>query len=311
MDVRPGDMVVVEKAGKVIPHVVLVEVVDRQGPLQKFVFPTECPDCSTRLSKDEGGVYIRCPNPKCPAQMKEMIRYFASRNAMDIEGLGDELVEQLVNQKLVRTYGDLYRLEQRQDRLLNMDRMGRKSVDRLLDGIDASKNRGLARLLNALPIRHVGARAATVLAERFHSMDALISASAQELTGKENKEIGEIAQSVYDFLHSDLGQETIRDLRSVGVKMEAVASDGSSRVLAGKTIVVTGTLRKYGRNEIEELIARHGGHVSTTVSKRTDYVVAGEKAGSKLAKARELAVPVISEAEFEERLGLGEECEHD
>jgi DNA ligase (NAD+) len=174
-DVRVGDVVVVEKAGKIIPHIVRVEKHLRKGPLRKFVFPTKCPECDTKLLKDKGGVYIRCPNPLCPAQVKERIRYFAGRNAMDIEGLGDKLVDQLVNDGLVKNCGDLYRLEQRQDKLLNLERMGRKSLDNLLDGIEASKNRGLARLLNALSIRHVGARVASVLAEHFGTMDALMA----------------------------------------------------------------------------------------------------------------------------------------
>ena len=166
-DVRIGDVVVVEKAGKIIPHIVRVEKHLRKGSLRKFVFPTECPECGRKLVKDEGGVYIRCPNLQCPAQLKERLRYYASRNAMDIEGLGDKLVDQLVNDKLVRNYGDLYRLEERQDRLLNLERMGRKSVDNLLDGVEASKNRGLARLLNALAIRHVGARVAVGAGRAF------------------------------------------------------------------------------------------------------------------------------------------------
>jgi DNA ligase (NAD+) len=300
-DVRPGDVVVVEKAGKIIPHIVRVEKHLREGPLRKFAFPTECPECGHKLAKDEGGVYIRCPNLQCPAQVKERIRYFASRNAMDIEGLGDKLVDQLVNEKLVRSCGDLYRLEDRQDRLLNLERMGRKSLDNLLDGIEASKNRGLARLLNALTIRHVGARVAAVLAERFGSMDALMVAGIEQLS--ETNEIGPIiAQSVYDFLHSTFGRETIEDLKSVGVKMKSAGRAGGSRALEGKTLVVTGTLQKYSRDEIEELIARHGGHAASSVSKNTDYLVAGEKAGSKLAKAQQLGVKVVSEREFESML---------
>ena len=300
-DVRPGDVVVVEKAGKIIPHIVRVEKHLRKGSLRKFVFPTECPECGRKLVKDEGGVYIRCPNLQCPAQVKERIRYYASRNAMDIEGLGDKLVDQLVNDKLVRNYGDLYRLEERQDRLLNLERMGRKSADNLLDGVEASKNRGLARLLNALTIRHVGARVAAVLAERFGSMDALMAAGVDELS--ETNEIGPIiAQSVYDFLHSKFGEETIEDLKSVGVKMKSAARAGGSRALEGKTLVVTGTLTKYSRDQIEELITQHGGHAASSVSKNTDYLVAGEKAGSKLAKAQELGVLVITEKEFERLL---------
>ena len=303
-DVRIGDVVVVEKAGKIIPHIVRVEKHLREKEkkeLRKFAFPAKCPECGTKLVKDEGGVYIRCPNLDCPAQVKERIRYFASRNAMDIEGLGDKLVDQLVNAKLVLNCGDLYRLEGRQDRLLGLERMGRKSADNLLDGIEASKNRGLARLLNALTIRHVGARVAAVLAERFGTMDALLAAGVEQLS--ETNEIGPIiAQSVFDFFHSKFGQETIEDLKSVGVKMESTARAGGPRALEGKTLVVTGTLTKYSRDEIEELITRHGGHAASSVSKNTDYLVAGEKAGSKLAKARQLGVKVISEDEFERLL---------
>ena len=305
-DIRPGDVVIVEKAGKVIPHVVRVEKHLRpEGEqLAKFVFPKKCPECGAKLAKDEGGVYIRCPNLECPAQLKERLRYFAGRNAMDIEGLGDKLVDQLVAAKLVCNYGDLYRLEAKQDRLLNMERMGRKSVDNLLDGVDASKRRGLARLLNALTIRHVGTRVAVVLAERFHSIDAIMAATVEQLS--ETNEIGPIiAQSVFDYFHSPFGEATTADLRSVGVKMDALASGDAAdvvRALEGKTLVVTGTLTKYTRDEIAELIALHGGHAASSVSKKTDYVVAGENAGSKLEKAQSLGVPVITEEEFERLL---------
>jgi DNA ligase (NAD+) len=300
-DIRIGDVVVVEKAGKIIPHVVRVEKHLRKDdqPLAPFHFPTKCPECGTKVVKDEGGVYIRCPNVECPAQVKERIRYFASRNAMDIEGLGDKLVDQLVSENVVRNYGDLYRLEERQDKLLNLDRMGRKSADKLLEGIEASKSRGLARLLNALSIRHVGARVATVLADHFSSMEKLLAASEEELS--EVMEIGPIiAKSVYAFLHSEFGRATIDDLAALGVKMTAdKAVGGKSAKLEGKTLVVTGTLKKYGREEIESLIARHGGRAASSVSKNTDYLVAGEKAGSKLEKAKQLGVPVITEEEFE------------
>jgi DNA ligase (NAD+) len=300
-DVRPGDVVVVEKAGKIIPHIVRVEKHLRKGSLRKFVFPAECPECGRKLVKDEGGVYIRCPNLQCPAQLKERIRYYASRNAMDIEGLGDKLVDQLVSAGVVLNCGDLYRLEDRQDRLLNLERMGRKSVDKLLEGIEASKNRGLARLLNALAVRHVGARVAAVLAERVGSMDALMATSVDQLS--ETNEIGPIiAQSVYDFLHSKLGMETIEDLKSVGVMMKSAARTGGSRALEGKTLVVTGTLQKYKRDEIEEMITQHGGHAVSSVSKSTDFLVAGENAGSKLAKAQQLGVKVITEEEFKQLL---------
>ncbi|MCC6126923.1 MAG: NAD-dependent DNA ligase LigA [Pirellulales bacterium] len=299
-DIRVGDVVVVEKAGKIIPHVVRVEKHLRKEdqPLVPFRFPAQCPECATKLAKDEGGVYIRCPNVECPAQVKERIRYFAGRNAMDIEGLGDKLVDQLVSEQIVQNYGDLYRLERRQDKLLNLARMGRKSADNLLDGVEASKNRGLARLLNALSIRHVGARVAAVLAEHFGAMDKLLAATEVELS-KVN-EIGPIiAKSIHSFLHGPFGRETIADLQSLGVKMAAEKAAGGSAKLQGKTLVVTGTLQKYGREEIEELIARHGGRAASSVSKNTDYLLAGEKAGSKLEKAKQLGVKVITEEEFE------------
>lgn len=298
-DVREGDIVVVEKAGKIIPHIVRVEKHERKGPLKKFIFPTQCPKCGTELAKDEGGVYIRCPNPACPAQVKERIRYYASRNAMDIEGLGDKLVDQLVDQGLVRSYGDLYRL--RLEQIMGLERMGRKSSESLLAGIEASKNRGLARLLNALAIRHVGARVAMVLAEQFRSLEVLQAAGVEELS--QVHEIGPvIAQSVYDWLHSDFGTETVADLRRIGVSLQQAAARAAARALEGKTLVVTGTLQRYTRDEIEEVIARHGGRAASSVSKKTDFVVAGVEAGSKLAKARELGVPVLSEEEFEELL---------
>ncbi len=297
-DVREGDVVIVEKAGKIIPHIVRVEKHERKGELPEFPFPTECPECGTTVAKDEGGVYIRCPNLDCPAQVKERIRYFASRNAMDIEGLGDKLVEQLVSAGLVRGYGDLYRLTGEQ--LLTLERMGKKSSENLLAGVEASKDRGLARLLNALSIRHVGTTVARVLAESFGRMDSLRGATVEELS--EINEIGPIiAESVLEFLASEFGSAAIADLASQGVVMEVpqVAGEERSELLAGKTLVVTGTLVKYTRDEIKELILRHGGKAASSVSSKTDYVVAGEKAGSKLAKAEKLGVAVLTEEDFE------------
>jgi DNA ligase (NAD+) len=219
---------------------------------------------------------------------------------MDIEGLGDKLVDQLVTAGLVQGYGDLYRLTAEQ--LLKLERMGEKSAEKLLAAIVASKQRGLARLLNALAIRHVGARVATVLAEHYGSIEAIAAASVEDLS--EVLEIGPvIAQSVYDFLHSPVGRTAIDELREQGISMtgprRATKEPG---ILEGKTLVVTGTLQKYTRDEIQELITRHGGRAASSVSKKTDYVVAGENAGTKLDKARQLGVPVLSEAEFDEML---------
>lgn len=297
-DVRVGDLVVVEKAGRIIPHIVRVEKHEREGDPPEFPFPTHCPDCETQLVKDEGGVYIRCPNLACSAQVKERIRYFASRKAMDIEGLGDKLVDQLVSSGLVATYGDLYRLKDRKDELLALERMGEKSADNLLAGIETSRDRGLALLMNALSIRHVGTTVARVLATHFGSIEAIEAASLEELA--DVNEIGAIiAESVHSFLHGEFGQSIVNDLRSLGIKMEADQPSLTSDQFAGKSFVVTGKLTKYTRDEIHDLIRQHGGKVSSSVSAKTDYLVAGEKAGSKLAKAEKLGVEVLTEDQFE------------
>ena len=222
---------------------------------------------------------------------------------MFIEGLGESLVDQLVTQRLVTSYDDLYCLEKEQ--IVALERMAEKSAQNLLDQIAASRERGLGRLLNALSIRHVGRNVAMVLANHFGSMDALRSASLEELASI--NEIGEIiAQSVHDFLHSDYGTRVVDNLARVGVNMEADATSiptADEAVLSGKTLVVTGSLQQYTRDEINDLISRHGGRAASSVSKNTDYLVAGEKAGSKLAKATELGIPVLSEAEFAKLLG--------
>lgn len=300
-DIRVGDYVVVEKAGKVIPHIVRVEAHRREHELPKFHFPKKCPECGTPVVKDEGGVYIRCPNYECPAQWKERLRYFAGRNAMDIEGLGDKLVDQLVGDGLVKSYGDLYSLTL--DKLMGLERMGTKSAENLLAGVEASKGRGLARVLNALSIRHIGTRTAVVLAEQFGSIDAMTEAGVEQLS--EVMEIGPvIAQSIHDFLHSREGRHILAELDKAGVDLTAPKSAAAAGAgpLSGKTIVVTGTLQNYGREEIEETITKHGGRPSSSVSKKTSFVLAGESPGSKVDKARQLGVPIISEAEFEAML---------
>jgi DNA ligase (NAD+) len=298
-DIRIGDVVVVEKAGKIIPHIVRAEKQERGNPPPSvYQFPTKCPQCDTVLVKDEGGVYIRCPNFECPAQLKERLRYFASRDAMDIEGMGDKIVDQLVTQKLVAGYGDLYRLTTKQ--VSSLERMGKRSAEKLIAAIVASKDRGLARLLNALSIRHVGITVAQVLAKHFGSMEALRLANAETLAGVD--EVGEIiAQSVVDFMNSSVGASILDDLESLGVKMDV--DPGESEVLgdslADKTFVVTGKLEKYTRDEIHEMIKKYGGKTSSSVSGKTDYLVAGESAGSKLEKARGLGVKVLTELQFE------------
>ena len=299
-DIRVGDVLVVEKAGKVIPHVVRVEKHLRTKRLQAWQPPTECPECATPLVRDEEGVYIRCPNVHCPARQRERLKFFASRNAMDIEGLGDKLVEQFVATGLVNDYADLYRLTV--DQLITLERMGKKSAENLVTQIAASRDRGLVRLLNALGIRHVGPRVAMLLARRFPSIDALRQAPVEELAAVH--EIGDvIAASVHDWLASDYGRGVIDHLAAVGVTMEVPAEErASDGPLTGKTLVVTGTLARYTRQEAEAAIQQAGGRAVSSVSKKTDYLVAGEEAGSKLAKAEKLGVTVLDEASFEQLL---------
>lgn len=301
-DIRIGDWVVVEKAGKIIPHIVRVEQHRRENDLPRYEFPTHCPQCNSELVKDEAGVYIRCRNETCPAKLRQKLRFFASRDAMEIDGLGEKIIDQLVEGNLVGSYGDLYRLTEEQ--LLKLEGFGKRKAEKLLEGIEQSKARGPARLLSGISIRHVGARVSSILAKKYGSLVKLASATAAELS--EIDEIGPtIAQSIFDFFNSDYGRQTLDDLAKVGVKLEdepqaEVAAPASSDpgLFAGKTLVVTGTLVHYKRDEIERLIEGLGGRATSSVSSSTDFLVAGEKAGSKLAKAQSLGVPVLSEDEF-------------
>jgi len=296
-DVRVGDVLVVEKAGKVIPHVVRVQKHLRKGVLPVWAPPTECPECATPLVRDPEGVFIRCPNLACPARVRERLKFFASRSAMDIEGLGDKLVEQLVAVGLVRDYADLYRLSAAD--LIPLERMAEKSAGSLVEQIEASRGRGLARLLNALGIRHVGRRVASLLAARFPSVDALRTATLEELAAVE--EIGPvIAATVHDWFSSDYGRQVVESLRERGVSLESLPADITPQTgpLAGKTVVVTGTLIGFTRDEAAEAIRLAGGRSATSVSKKTDYVLAGAEAGSKLEKAQQLGLKILSEEEF-------------
>jgi len=306
LDIRVGDQVVVEKAGKIIPKVIRVEKHLRTSELPKYEFPQRCPVCDEPLSRDEGGVYIRCTSPTCPAQLRQRLIYFASRTGMDIDGLGDKIIDQLVDRGLVKSVADLYRLTAQQliDRI---DLVKDRKASKLIESIQASKTRGLARVLASISIRHVGPRVAKLLARRYRSIHELGSVSVDEIAAIH--EIGDaIANSVHEFLSGESGKRLVADLESVGV--ELTESDGdqaepgaAGRVLEGKTFVVTGTLTRYTRTEIKELIERLGGRASESVSKKTDYVVAGEAAGSKLAKAEQLGVVVLNEDGFAELIG--------
>jgi DNA ligase (NAD+) len=312
LDVREGDTVVVEKAGKIIPKVVRVEKHLRKGDPPKWMFPTECPQCNTPLVRDEGGVYIRCPSPSCPAQLRQRLIYFGSRPGMDIDGLGEEVVDLLISHDLVRGYADLYRLTSPQvsdlvwpkkrkgkDGAMIDVAFGNANAEKLIKGIDESRRRGLARVLSSISIRHVGPRVASVLTQEYGSVPELSKATVEDLA--EVHEIGDaIAISVHEFFASDFGRELMMQFADAGVKLTEpkVERPDDDHPIAGKAIVVTGTLKHYKRDEIKKLIQSLGGRASSSISKKTDFLVAGEKAGSKLTKAKALGVKVLTEAEF-------------
>jgi DNA ligase (NAD+) len=304
-DIRVGDTVVVEKAGEIIPYVVRSEPDARTGSEKFFEFPKTCPACGSKVESDKNGVFYRCTGGrKCTAQVKEVLRAFARRSAMDIEGLGEKIIEQLVDAGLVSGIPDVYRLTL--EELIALERMGKKSAQNLLDGIAASKERGLGRLLAGLAIPHVGDSVADLLAYEFGDIDGLMNATADRLA--QINGIGPImAQAIHDFFQDEHHRNVIEELRTAGVKLTqekrpAPATTGGAD-LTGKTIVVTGTLAKYQREEIEALIRQLGGKASGSVSKSTSYLVAGEKAGSKLDKAKSLGVPVLTEDEFDKLIG--------
>lgn len=301
LDVRVGDTVVVEKAGEVIPQVVSVDFTKRPADATATEPPTRCPVCEGDVAQDEGGVYLRCLNPACPAQRLERLKFFVGRDQMDIDGLGAKLVETLVSNGLIETYADIYRLKR--DTLLGLERMGEKSTDNLLEAIDRSRQRPLARVLAALNIRHVGTSTAELLADHFGTIDALQAASEEQL--QEVEGVGpEVAGALHTWLQSAVGRETVDVLRDVGVNLtQPQRTRAAGGVLAGKTLVVTGTLSRYSRKEIEALIKQHGGKAASSVSGNTDYLVAGEDAGSKLAKAQKLGVTVLDEDGFERLIG--------
>jgi len=292
-----GDTVEIEKSGEIIPQVLSVDRSKRDGSETEFEFPTACPVCGFDAIRPEGEAVRRCSNRDCPAKIKGRIAYFVSRKAMDIEGLGDVLIGTLVDSGRVKDVADLYSITTAD--IANLEGRGEKSAAKLLDQIEASKTRGLQRLLFGIDIRHVGERNAKVLAKHFRSIDNLAAASEEELVGI--PEIGPIlAASVYEFFHDERNLELIERLRASGVQLEMDASSTAAldERFVGKTFVLTGKLEGYTRDEAAKLIEDRGGRVSSSVSKKTDYVVAGEDAGSKLTKAQSLGVQVLSEAEF-------------
>ncbi|MCD4831996.1 MAG: NAD-dependent DNA ligase LigA [Anaerohalosphaeraceae bacterium] len=291
LDVRIGDTVVIEKAGEIIPQVVEVKKQFRPEGTQEILPPQMCPVCEQKAEKDDNGVYIRCLNDYCPAKVKEQIKYFAGRDQMDIEGLGPAIIDQLVEKKLVTELADLYRIT-KQD-LLELERMGEKSADNLLASIEKSKTQNLARVIAGLGIQHVGAGVAEILAGKYGSVDKLIQADQTELS--EIAQIGPaIAKSIRDYFDKWLNRaEDLLKYLNPQVVTTAV-----SNKLVEKTFVITGTLKEFSRAEVKELIKRNGGKVSSTVSSKTSYLLAGAEPGSKIEKAKKLGVEIISEEQF-------------
>ena len=293
-DIRIGDTVLVRKAGEIIPEVLSVVMDKRPEGTVPYRFPEVCPECGAPVERDEDGAHIRCTGAECPAQLLRTLAHFASRDAMDIEGLGIAVVENLVGAGLVKTPGDLYFLKE--EDVAALERMGKKSAQNLLAAIEKSKGQDLSRLIYAFGIRQVGQKTGKILAARFGSLDALQAATVEQLTAVED--IGEItARSIVDWFHSPQSLHLIARLKQAGVNMKA-EERGEDQRFAGKTFVLTGTLERFTRDEATRMIEDRGGKASGSVSKKTTYVVAGEAAGSKLRKAQELGVPVLTEEEF-------------
>ena len=297
-DIRIGDTVVLQKAGEIIPEVVEVLCGLRPEGTEPYHLPEICPVCGAPVARDEDGVAIRCTGAECPAQLHRNLTHFASRDAMDIDGMGPAVMSQLIGQGLVKTPADLYFLTQEQ--LAGLERMGKKSAQNAVEAIDKSRGRGLERLLYALGIRQVGQKAGKMLAAHFGSFDALAAASEEELTAIDD--VGGItAAYIRAWLESPQSQHLISRLKEAGVSMEAVEQSAGDQ-FKGMTFVLTGALERFTRDEAAALIEARGGKASGSVSKKTTYVVAGENAGSKLRKANELGIPVLTEAAFAELL---------
>lgn len=299
LGVQIGDTVLIQRAGEVIPQV--IKVVKEGKDRRPFTMPSKCPICGSGIHKDPGEVAYRCVNTACPAKRKESLLHFAGRHAMNIDGLGDKVVDQLVDKGLVKDVADLYKLKL--DQLAELERMAEKSAQNLLDEIEASKKAGLARVIYALGIRFVGERTAKLLAEHFGSIEKLMHASEEELA--EVNEVGpKVAAAIRDFFSEAANRRVVEKLAKYGVVMTEKRAAPKSKKLAGKTFVFTGTLAHRSREEAEALVASHGGKPTSSVSKKTDYVVVGAEPGSKADKAKSLGVTILDEPAFEKLLGI-------
>ncbi len=301
LDVREGDRVLIEKAGEIIP-----QIIERRSPKiehellerKPFETPTACPACGGNAEKDENGVYLRCVNPNCIAQLKQRLEYFVGKGQMDIEKLGPAVIEQLVDNKLVNNFADLYTLDFSQ--VVQLERMADKSAANIMDSIDKSKTQPLWRLIAALGVRNVGGQSAQILADELGSLDSVMNASKETLQAID--QIGPVmAESIYDYLHDEENINIINKMLAAGVRPQ-VPKEKASDILAGMSIVITGTLKQFTRRQIELMIKDHGGKAASSVSKKTAFLIAGENAGSKLEKAQKLKVEILSEENFLKRI---------
>jgi len=300
-DIREGDTVIVQRAGEVIPQVVGPVPSKRSGNERPFKMPKKCPACGTAVVRPPGEAAYYCPNRQCPVQRARLLEHFVGRGGMDIDGIGEQLAHMLMARGIVRDGADLYTLKDRRDELIAIDRLGAKSVDNLLASIEKSKSRPLANVLMALGIRHVGGEVAATLANHFGSIDAIMEATVEQITAIPG--IGEkIAVSVREFFSLPENRDMVERLRAAGVNLREESGGAREGPLSGLTLVITGRLAALSRNEAEAMVKRYGGAIGSSVTKKTDYLVAGEDPGSKLAKAEKLGVNVINEAEFLELL---------
>lgn len=298
-DIRIGDTVVIQKAGDVIPEIVEVVKSKRTGEEKIFKMPRTCPVCGAQAVREEGEAVVRCIGIECPAKLYRSIIHFASKEAMDIKGLGDAIIEELIERKLISNISDLYNLTL--EDIATLKKNGKKFAQNLINSIEESKNRELHRVITSLGIRHVGVKLAKSLAKEYKSMDNLIEASLEELESKQD--VGEItAESIYNFFKQGQSIDLINKLKQAGVNMTLKQELGTDNRFEGKVFVLTGSLEKYSRDEASQIIEKLGGKTSSSVSKKTDYVLAGEDAGSKLKKAQELGVKIISEIEFDKMI---------
>jgi DNA ligase (NAD+) len=300
-DIREMDTVIVQRAGDVIPEVVKPIVAKRTGIEKRYVMPAQCPVCGAQVLKREGEVVLRCPNPECPAQVKASLKHFISKGGMDIDGLGDKIVAQLIERAMVKETADLYGLDF--ENLIQLDKIAEKSAKNLLNAIEKSKKTTLSRFIYALGIRHVGEHVAEVLAEHFTGLERLQKAHEDDLLSIH--EIGpQIAESIVSYFADESNQENVQRLLGAGIHFEgAPAADRTA--LKGKSFVMTGTLHSLTRSEAKGRIQMKGGRVGSTVSQKTDYLVVGKSPGSKLQKAQNLGVTTLDEEEFLKLLGEG------